>query len=364
MASTDCLGVALVFGVHPEAGVADRWELLEELFLGLLVIVGNDALVVGGQAHHLALFSSREVGVGSGPVLDLLLDDGKERISLVAHGSGTDTVESGLEGGLIDGILLFGVGDGGVHFGNGSGTDASEERFKVIGFEGLDGVQHGGSSAVHVTLESISRVAQEVDESTLLDEVVLVVDAHILHLFLSVDEMGGLDLLNGVSPLVAQLLGLVARVDVVENGELGSEEHGEVTGLNVADIPGEEELVMEDHSTEPFVVGPGTETGDTGDSSEVHEHENQSASGAGEGFVMGGDLLGTDGLEKGAHVVVVGVDERVLLGVVGVHVPFAHRVNFVLVVRFVVRRVDRLASKSQSRHKLETSSIKTRHGFF
>jgi len=109
---------------------------------------------------------------------------------------------------------------------------------------------------VEVVSDTFLLVDKEVGQSSLLDEVVLLVNANIFHLFFSVDQPSGLDFFSDISPLVAHLLGLVTRVDVVENGKLGTEQEGEVTGLSVSNVPAHEELVVEDESTEPFVVGP------------------------------------------------------------------------------------------------------------
>ena len=63
---------------------------------------------------------------------------------------------------------------------------------------------------MHVLLDVDARVGEEVDERSLLDEVVLVVDADVLHLLLGGHEPLLLGLLGMVSPLGDELLGLVA----------------------------------------------------------------------------------------------------------------------------------------------------------
>jgi len=116
-----------------------------------------------------------------------------------------------------------------------------------------------------VVLNSGSRMTEEVGESSLLDELVFFVDADVLHLFLGVSEVSLLDFFGGVGPLGAKLLGLITRVDVVEDSELGTEHVGEVSDLNEPDVHGNQELVVEDESTDPLVVRPATHSRDRAD---------------------------------------------------------------------------------------------------
>jgi len=117
-----------------------------------------------------------------------------------------------------------------------------------------------------------------------------------------------LELFNGISPLVTELLGLVARVNVVENRELGSQHESEMLSFNVTNVPSKEELVMEDHSTEPFVVRPTSESRQSSNRADVSEEEDKSTSATGERLVMGRNLLGSNGLEESSHVVVVSIN--------------------------------------------------------
>lgn len=63
---------------------------------------------------------------------------------------------------------------------------------------------------------------------------------------------------DDISPLHTKLLGLIASVNVVEDGKLGSNEPGKVSCLDVSQIEGKKELVMPDHVSDPFVVRPST----------------------------------------------------------------------------------------------------------
>lgn len=145
----------------------------------------------------------------------------------------------------------------------------------------LNRVEHHVGTVVEVVLELDARVGEEVDHSSLLNEIEFLVKANVLQLLLGVNEVVHLDLLDLVGPLSVELLGLVARVCVVEDGEFGTGHEGKVTGLNVTKIEGDQELVVEDHTSHPLVVGPATEAGDRHNSGDVAEHEDKSTTGAG-----------------------------------------------------------------------------------
>jgi len=170
-----------------------------------------------------------------------------------------------------------------------------------------------------------------------------------------------LDFFGGIDPLGSHLSDLVLGVDVVEDGELGTNHVGEVSGLNNTDVPGDKELVMEDHSTEPFVVGPTAHSGEGGDGSNVEEEEDKSASGTGEGFVMGRNLLGSNSFHEVSQVVVVRVNQGVGFGVVRVDVSGSHGVDFVLVVTLSVKSfVGRLGTKDIKIMLLKLNAVSSR----
>ncbi len=83
----------------------------------------------------------------------------------------------------------------------------------------------------------------------------------------------------------------------VKDRELGTNHESKVSNLDPAHVECDEELVMPDHGTEPVVVFPPSETRDGVDGADVEGHEDESSTGAGQGFVMGRYLFGTHGLE-------------------------------------------------------------------
>jgi len=62
---------------------------------------------------------------------------------------------------------------------------------------------------------------------------------------------------------------------------------------------------MEDHSSEPLVVGPRAHARKGCDGTNVKEEEDETTAGARQRLVMGRDLLGANSLEQSLHVVVV-----------------------------------------------------------
>ena len=149
---------------------------------------------------------------------------------------------------------------------------------KVLVFVVLDHLEHVVDSAVEVLLEVQLLIGEVVDKSSLLDVVILGVDADVLHLLLGVSEVSQLLLLGNVGPGACELLSLIARVHIVEDGELGTDEVGEVADLNVTQVEGNQELVMEDHATDPFIVRPAAESRDGVDGADVGEYEKETAS--------------------------------------------------------------------------------------
>ena len=73
-------------------------------------------------------------------------------------------------------------------------------------------------------------------------------------------QMKCLVLFNNISPLSAQLLCLIASVNIVEDSELGSKHECEVTDFDIAKVEGKQEFMVEDHVTDPFVVRPSSKT--------------------------------------------------------------------------------------------------------
>jgi hypothetical protein len=69
---------------------------------------------------------------------------------------------------------------------------------------------------MEVSLSTELGVGKEVNESSLLNVLVFLVNSIILELLFGVSKMLVLDHLNVISPLVGQLLELVCRVHIIE----------------------------------------------------------------------------------------------------------------------------------------------------
>jgi hypothetical protein len=214
----------------------------------------------------------------SDSLLHFLLEERKERILLVLHHTALDTKESSLEGLLLDGSISGGIFNGLLDLVKGTESDLSKVVSKILVLEVLNHLQHVVDSAVEVMLNVQLLVCKVVNESSLLNVVVFRVDADVLHLFFGLSQVSELFLLGNISPHTAELLSLISGVDIVEDGELGTDEVGEVSDLNVSEIESEQELVMEDHASDPLVVGPSTETRNGVDSTNVEEDEQETSS--------------------------------------------------------------------------------------
>ena len=108
-------------------------------------------------------------------------------------------------------------------------------------------------------------ISQEVNKCTLLHKIVLIVKSHVIHLFLRVSQVNRLLLLTSVGPLRTELLHLIVAVNVVEDGEFGTGQPMEVADLGPTEVETNHELVVEDHASDPLVVGPAAKFGDGGD---------------------------------------------------------------------------------------------------
>lgn len=170
--------------------------------------------------------------------LHLALEEGEKGIGLIFHESALDALEGSLESLLLDLLLSSGIIDGLLDLLEGAECDLSEVVPEVLALEVLHHLEHVEGPVVEVLLNVQLLVGEEVNERSLLDEVVLSIESEVLHLLLGVSEMSKLLLLSHVGPHAAQLLGLVAGVHVVEHGELGSEEISEMSHLDVTEVEG------------------------------------------------------------------------------------------------------------------------------
>ena len=107
---------------------------------------------------------------------------------------------------------------------------------------------------VEVVLKGFSAVNQVGDEGSLLNGVVLLVQEGVVKLLLALLHVLQLHLLDTVSPLGHQLFGLIVSVDVVEDRELGSKEHVEMSSFHPAEEPADNEFLLEDHFSGPVGV--------------------------------------------------------------------------------------------------------------
>ena len=223
------------------------------------------------------------------------------------------------------------------HFIGGTIGNATESRLKISLLEGLNTLEHGYGTRVEVGLSRHLCVGQEVNQSSLLDEFVLVVNAVEFKLLLCKFQVFVLHHFDRISPLIAQLSVLISGVGVVEDGELGAREPGEVFDLSVADVVSDQKFVMPNHSTQPIVVLPAAEAGDRVDGRNVQTGENQTASGPGQCLVMRRNLFRANSLKEVFEEVQVGHEDWGVLSVIRMHISHLHvcRTGLVIVWRAI-----------------------------
>ena len=196
----------------------------------------------------------------SNSLLHLVLEQREQRIILVLHQTASNTAEGSLESRFLDSILSGGILNCGLHLFEGAKGNFSQMVSKVLALEVLNHFKHVVCSSVEVLFKVQLLVSQVVNECSLLDEIVLSIDAYVFHLLLGVSEMSELFLLSDVCPHATKLLCLITSVHIVEHCELGTNEVSEVTDFDVTEVECDQILVMEDHTTDPLVVGPSTES--------------------------------------------------------------------------------------------------------
>ena len=254
--TTDGACVSDELGVCLDTGVSERRGSGEVGVLCALVLF-NDSLFLGIVEHkEPLLLLSGNVSISSGSLIDLLLEDGKKRVVLILHDTLAEANKGRLEELLLNDSLAGRIVKLLLDLGERLLADVANQALKVGLLVALNRSEHVLGTAVEVALDVAARVGQEVDESALLNEVVLLVDADVLDLLLGGHEPLHLGLLGGVSPLGDKLLGLVASVNVVEVGELGADKEGEVTELGHTKVEGNDVFMVEDHGAEPLVMGP------------------------------------------------------------------------------------------------------------
>ena len=91
---------------------------------------------------------------------------------------------------------------------------------------------------MEVVFKLSTRVSEEVDHCSLLNEAKLLVDTDVLHLLFGMLKMQRLVLFDNISPLGAQLLSFVAGVHIVEDCELGAKHESEVAYFNITKVKG------------------------------------------------------------------------------------------------------------------------------
>lgn len=222
-----------VFLVRLDTWVVNVGDSAKIVDLGLAIHISNHSLLLLIEGKKLAFFLGRETLEVSDSGLHLLLEEREKWVVFVLHETVLDASEGRLESSLLDVSLSGWVRDGLLDSLKGPDGNLSEVVSQVLVLVVLDHLQHVQGSSVEVLLYVQLLIGEVVNESSLLDVVVLSIKADVLHLLLGVSEVTELLLFSNISPHAAKLLSLVAGVDVVEDCELGTNEVGEVSDLNV-----------------------------------------------------------------------------------------------------------------------------------
>ena len=222
-----------VFLVRLDTWVVNVGHSAKVVDLGLAIHISNHSLLLLTEGKKLAFFLGRETLEVSDSGLHLLLEEWEKWVVFVLHETVLDASEGRLESSLLDVSLSGWVCDGLLDSLKGPDGNLSEVVSQVLVLVVLDHLQHVQGSSVEVLLYVQLLIGEVVNESSLLDVVVLSIKADVLHLLLGVSKVAELLLFSNISPHAAKLLSLIAGVDVVEDCELGTNEVGEVSDLNV-----------------------------------------------------------------------------------------------------------------------------------
>jgi hypothetical protein len=252
----DHVHIVSVFLTILNGSVRNGWASSQELVLKLSVVINDVFLLVLSDLQKLAfLLWSKSLELLKS-LLHLSLNKRKNWIILVSHNSTSDSSECRLKGCSLDFSCMSWILNLSENLVNRSLSNVSHLEFKICVLVELNEVEHGDSSMVEVSLSIELAIGQEVSKSSLLNKLVLFINSIVLELLFSVLQMLGLEHLDGISPLVRELLVLIVRVSVVENGELWTNEEGEVLSLDKTDVETEEHLVMPDHCSKPVIMFP------------------------------------------------------------------------------------------------------------
>ena len=167
---------------HPILSLLESTNIPVLLYKGilrrtLLFVVFLDFLpLVCGQLQELAfLFLGQTLEVFD-PLGYFILELRKEAIILIHHCSRPDTFESRLEGLSLDFSLVGRVVDSLTQSVEGAGDNVLQIIIQVRSLKALDLLQHGQGPVVEVELQVQLLVCHKVDQSSLLNVIIFLVD--------------------------------------------------------------------------------------------------------------------------------------------------------------------------------------------
>ena len=294
----------------------------------IMFIVSDNCFLVVGQLEQCWLLFGWHVLVFVQLLCDFLLQVGQQDVLRISHFLFSDSIKCWFKTSLLECFTILVPS-----FIKSVQSKLAQKTTEIVVLIPSDSLQHVYSPIMEVLLKVLSWVSQVVHEWSLLNKLVLIVNSHIVQLFLSVLEPLILRLLTQVLPLVDQLWQLVPWELIVECCELWTRDPVEVLDFYVANEEGDDEFWLEQETFEPLILLPSSQVGHTHDSADVEEEEDDRSSWPAQTFVVGRHLLRASSFaEQIPDLVRAWEQERMLLGVIRMLISLLQPVDVWLIV--------------------------------
>jgi len=109
-----------------------------------------------------------------------------------------------------------------------------------------------------------------------------------------------------------------------------------MTSLNLCQVEAEKELVVEDQTTDPFIMRPSSHSWESGNWPNVEEEEDKSTSTSWESFIVWRYLLWTNSVVKKFHILKLTEYKWIGISVIWMFVSFLHVSEFITVIRLSI----------------------------
>ena len=109
-----------------------------------------------------------------------------------------------------------------------------------------------------------------------------------------------------------------------------------MTSLNLCQVEAEKELVVEDQTTDPFIMRPSSHSWESRNWPNVEEEEDKSTSTSWESFIVWRYLLWTNSVVKKFHILKLTEYKWIGISVIWMFVSFLHVSEFITVIRLSI----------------------------